>query len=214
MVSRIALAAAVVLGAALAAVLAWAVLSLETGGGALPAVVAARLSETGVSHPVTGVLLAFRAWDTLLEIAVLAAAWLAARTLGQEPQVSVEEAPALLASMARLLLPVLIVVGGYLLWRGSHAPGGAFHAGALLAAGGVLASLCGMRWSLGRCLPFAVALGVAVFLGTGLATLAAGTAFLEYPPGAAGATIVAIEAAATVTIAATLAALFDPGLLE
>jgi multisubunit Na+/H+ antiporter MnhC subunit/multisubunit Na+/H+ antiporter MnhB subunit len=162
------------------------VLSLPPVLGPLPAAVVARLPEAGVAHPVTGVLLAFRAWDTLLEIAVLAAAWLAARSLAPETAAVAEPVAPLLAAMTRILLPLLVVVAGYLLWRGSHAPGGAFQAGALLAAGGVLGSLCRMCWPLGWRLPIALGLGVAVFLGVGLATLASGRAFLEYPPALAG----------------------------
>jgi multisubunit Na+/H+ antiporter MnhB subunit len=208
------LALAALLGAVLAGVLVWAVLSLPPVLGPLPAAVVARLPEAGVAHPVTGVLLAFRAWDTLLEIAVLAAAWLAARSLAPETAAVAEPVAPLLAAMTRILLPLLVVVAGYLLWRGSHAPGGAFQAGALLAAGGVLGSLCRMCWPLGWRLPIALGLGVAVFLGVGLATLASGRAFLEYPPALAGGAILAIETAATVSIGATLATLFDPGLLR
>jgi len=48
----------------------------------LPAEIDRVLPQTGVSHPVTAVLLNLRAWDTLLELAVLLLALLGARQLG------------------------------------------------------------------------------------------------------------------------------------
>jgi multisubunit Na+/H+ antiporter MnhB subunit len=205
----IAALACVALGAALVA----AATSLPPAAQGLPARVAAELGASGVRHPVTAVLLNFRAYDTALEIAVLLAAWLATRSCASVPVVpAAQSAPPLLAALLRAAAPAIVVVGVYLLWRGEHAPGGAFQAGALLAAGAVLASLCGVRIGLGRASAPLAAAGLAAFVAVGLATLAARGAFLNYPPAWAGALIFAIEAAATASIAVTLALLFDPGL--
>jgi multisubunit Na+/H+ antiporter MnhB subunit len=119
-----------------------------------------------------------------------------------------------LGALARHLVPLLILTGGYLLWVGAHAPGGAFQAGAVLASAGVLLRLAGRH---GAGLPSGLSLrlasvgGVAVFLGVGLALVLAGRPFLGYPPAWAGALILVIETAATLAIAATLVLAFVGG---
>ncbi len=179
----------------------------------LAAAVMDRLGESGVSNPVTAVLLNFRAYDTLLELAVLLAALMGILSLGPE-RAGYQVAGPVLASLVRWLIPMLIVTGGYLLWVGAHAPGGAFQAGAVLAATGLLLRLAGdptaglPRGAALRALSLA---GVAVFLGVGLALLLAGRPFLGYPPDWAGVLILAIEAAATGAIAATLVLAFIGG---
>ena len=47
----------------------------------LPEAVAAHMAESGVEHPVTAVLLNFRGYDTLLEVAVLLLALLGVLTV-------------------------------------------------------------------------------------------------------------------------------------
>jgi multisubunit Na+/H+ antiporter MnhB subunit len=49
-----------------------------------------------------------------------------------------------LAHFGRLLPAVGIVVGIHLLWAGSHAPGGAFQAGTVLAAVWLLVAMAGL----------------------------------------------------------------------
>lgn len=115
----------------------------------------------------------------------------------------------MLGLLLRVLLPLAAVAAGYLLWVGAHAPGGAFQGAALLAAGGVL-------WHLARPLSLpataavraAVVLGFAVFLTVGVATAAFGGGFLTFPPAQDGALILLIEAAAMLSIAVIMVALF------
>jgi multisubunit Na+/H+ antiporter MnhB subunit len=178
----------------------------------LPATVAEAMPRTGVRHPVTAVLLDFRAYDTLLEIAVLLSAWIAVLAAAPRPRPASPPPELLLDALLRLLAPLLVVFAGYLLWRGEHAPGGAFQAGAMLAAGAVLASLAGRPIRVGRAAVALSVAGLAAFLGVGLSTLVLRGAFLDYPPAAAGGLILGIEAAAMVSIAAVLALLFDPEL--
>jgi multisubunit Na+/H+ antiporter MnhB subunit len=106
----------------------------------------------------------------------------------------------------------MILVAAYLLWAGAHAPGGAFQAGAVLGAGGVLLVLTGWRpppkLLAGRPLLVALVAGVIAFLAVSLLTMQLGGQLLEYPPARAGALIFLIEAAATVSIAVALAAMF------
>lgn len=176
--------------------------------------VEAHLKQSGVDHPVTAVLLNFRGYDTFLEIAVLQLALLGiltttgeARTGGQRVSGSPQ---AILQAMARKLTPMMVLGAGYLLWAGSHRPGGAFQAGAVLAAcivllylSGILAAWMVPRWPLRLALVF----GFLIFLVVAGITLSFG-ALLEYPQTAAGSLIFLIEASLTISLAAILAGLF------
>ena len=61
----------IAVAAAFAMVLGGAMLDLPLSAINLRIPVAANMGESGVSHPVTAVLLNYRGYDTLLEIAVL-----------------------------------------------------------------------------------------------------------------------------------------------
>ncbi|MCQ4302547.1 sodium:proton antiporter [Stutzerimonas frequens] len=175
----------------------------------VPAQIDAALAQSGVEHPVTAVLLNFRAWDTLLELAVLLLALLGARQLGTlQPQLS--EPWPLLRAWGRTLAPLLVLAGGYVLWRGAASPGGAFQAGALLASGIVLLRLAGalpaLYWSFWP-LRLLVLIGLLLFVGVAAACAWFGDGWLHYPVGWAKPLIVFIEAAATLSIAASLSLL-------
>ena len=193
----------------LAGAFAWALLEALSAGDSvrLADQVAAHLAHSGVSNPVTAVLLNFRAYDTLLELAVLLAAALGILALGPA-RPGYRVAGPVLAGLIRWMVPLLIVTAGYLLWVGGHAPGGAFQAGALLAAVAVLLRLGGEA---GAGLPGAAAQrrllagGAGLFLAVGLAVTAADLAFLQYPKEWAGALILLIESVAALAIAITLA---------
>lgn len=198
----------VALGAALAAVL----LDLPPNPGTLAALVQDNLPGSGVDHPVTAVLLNFRGYDTMLEMLVLLLALAAVQSMGTLPRQSSDDPPSpVLVGLLRLLAPLLVLVAGYLLWVGKHAPGGAFQAGAVLGAAGVLLLLTerrrgdAPREGLLRVLPVVGTAGFA--LTAGVLGFSQGT-FMGYPPAAAGTLILMIEALATVSIAATLVLLF------
>jgi multisubunit Na+/H+ antiporter MnhB subunit len=115
----------------------------------------------------------------------------------------------MLGLLLRVVLPLSVVTGGYLLWVGSHAPGGAFQGAALLAAGGVLWHLAQpLRLSASLPARAAVVAGFAVFLAVGIATAVLGAGLLTLPPAHAGALILLIEAVAMVSIALIMVALF------
>lgn len=203
--------AAAGLAAALTALLAAVLLAAPWPAAGLSEAVAARLDASGVRNPVTAVLLNFRAYDTLLEVVVLLAAaavvWHAAGRAVPAPAPTL--GPVFLG-FARLALPAIVMLGGYLLWLGAVAPGGAFQAGALLAAGGIVALLGGLHRPRPRHrgpARLAIAAGTAGFAGAGALTLALDQALLQYPAGAAGTWILVIEAVLTLSIAATLAGL-------
>lgn len=195
----------------LAAVLVVALLELPPAAVRLPGLVAENMVHSGVEHPVTAVLLNFRGYDTLLEVAVLLLALLTLLTLsGAQVPEPAGRADPLLQSLARKAAPLIILTAGYLLWAGAHRPGGAFQAGAVLAAGAVLLQLAALvpAWAApSRRLRLGLTLGFIVFLAVAAALLGEG-AMLRYPPELAGVLILLIEAGLTLTLGLILAGLF------
>jgi multisubunit Na+/H+ antiporter MnhB subunit len=194
-----------------AAGLVYSVLSFPHSSAGLSVEVAANLDISGVSNPVTAVLLNFRGYDTLLEMLVLLLALLGVWSLGALPPERATRAGLVLDTLTGVLTPVLILLAAYLLWVGASAPGGAFQAGAVLGAAGVLLLLAGWRPHPGFTqLPLRLVLvaGPGLFLVTSLVTIATGRHLLEYPPERAQILIVILEIAATLSIGTTLAALF------
>ena len=191
--------------------LCYAVLSLPDHAEGLQEMVADKIEVSGVSNPVTAVLLNFRGYDTLLEMVVLLLALLGVWSLGGTAVLREASPGPVLDTLARLLVPVLILVAAYLLWVGAHAPGGAFQAGSVLGAAGVLLLLTGWRLHSGlAALPLRLTLvaGPGTFLAMAVFTLFGKGQFLEYPQAQAGILILILETAATVSIGVTLAALF------
>ena len=203
-----------VLLAALATVLGYTVLSLPDQVDGLASTVTSQMHNSGVDHPVTAVLLNFRGYDTLLEMAVLLLAligvWSLTPRSHQETMPTPPTNPVLL-TLFRLLIPLMILIAGYLLWVGAHAPGGAFQAGSVLAAAGVLALLCGKQLEgrlAGWPLRLGLVLGTAMFVAVAAAVMVSGAHLLQYPLEWAGGLILLIEVAATFSIGVTLTALF------
>jgi multisubunit Na+/H+ antiporter MnhB subunit len=108
------------------------------------------------------------------------------------------------------MLPFIILVSGYILWIGKTAPGGAFQAGAVLAAGGILLATAADQFNLSasKAMPLATVIGLLVFLLVAMAAMMLGGNYLQYPVPLAGTLILVIEAAATLSIAAVLVRLF------
>ncbi|MDP1557543.1 MAG: DUF4040 domain-containing protein [Nitrosomonas sp.] len=186
----------------------WVLPPYSTG---LSVAVAAHLDASGVSNPVTAVLLNFRAYDTMLEMIVLLMALLGIWSLGGFPPHTDMPTGSVLDTFSRLLVPVFILVAAYLLWIGADAPGGAFQAGSVLGAAGVLLLLSGWRprvsltqWPL----KLALAAGSSAFVIMGLLTILYEGQLLAYPAAQAGMLILFLESLATISIGATLAALF------
>ncbi|MGB0722640.1 MAG: hydrogenase subunit MbhD domain-containing protein [Gammaproteobacteria bacterium] len=192
------------LGGALAWAL-WSVIGQEPRASLAGPVLRA-VPETGVSNPVTSVLLNIRAWDTLLELAVLMAAALGIAGLAAG-RASRARPSLVITGLLHWLVPALFVAAGYLLWVGAHAPGGAFQAGALLAAAGVIMHLGGAaraglpppRWQ-----AWISVSGVGVFLLVGVGTLLYDGVLLGYRGEQAAQLILLIEGFATVSIGALL----------
>jgi len=190
-----------------------AVWKIPVGGG-LTLAVETMLPESGVEHPVTAVLLNFRAYDTWLEIGVILLGLLAVFAVGginiyHRPAIVAEEY--LLRQVISFIAPVLFLFGAFLLYFGKSGPGGAFQAAVLWGAIGILLHLGGRpvfsaipRW-LSQLL---LTMGLGFFLVLGFLLIARGGALFEYPQKSAGFLILIIETLAAVSIAAALTAIF------
>lgn len=196
---------AAVLAGSITLLLMFAVLSLPNPAPTLAAHVMQHLDATGVGNPITAVLLAFRALDTLLEALVLLLAvlgvWSLAddRVWGGRPVFTIPGAQSeILLYAARILPPVGLVIGAYIFWVGADAPGGKFQGATLLAAMWLLVLLAGLRDApriSQRALRLWIVLGPLVFITMGLLGQFLAGHFLAYPEAQAKLMIVAIELA-------------------
>jgi multisubunit Na+/H+ antiporter MnhB subunit len=205
----ISIAAATLVSAALAAL----VLSPAVPAPTLAPLAAAGLPELGVGNAITGILLAYRSVDTLLEKIVLllglAGIWSLARdsAWGGAPAPLGSGRDSTLTLVGQVLPPLGIVVGIYIVWVGADAPGGAFQGGAVLAAMWVLALMARLidPPAVGRrSLRLAATIGPIAFLVIGFVGFALPGGFLSYPAGLAKPLIIVIEAALTFSIAVIL----------
>ena len=117
----------------------------------LAAPVAANLAATGLGNPVTAVLMAYRAIDTLLEVVVLLLALLGVWSLAPDrlwgglPGLHYRADPdGILTFDVQMLVPIGILVGIHIFWVGSVAPGGEFQGATILAAMWILTTLSGL----------------------------------------------------------------------
>lgn len=202
--------------AAISAGLGFAVLTLSTPPPTLAPAASEALAATGLGNPVTAVLLAYRALDTLLEKVVVLLALIGVWSLapdgiwGGAPDVKPTAVPAPLSYLARILPPFGVVIGIYMFWVGADAPGGTFQAGTVLAAMWLLAMMAGLTPAPDTerlLLRIALMGGPALFLVIAFLGFAFADGFLAYPESVAKPLIVAIEAALALSVAAALAML-------
>jgi multisubunit Na+/H+ antiporter MnhB subunit len=201
-----------VLAVLLAVLLVSALGSLAAPG--LSPYVQHRLAESGTPWPVTAVLLNFRGYDTFLETGVMLLALLGSaslhRTRKLTPQLSLSAPGPVLTALVRLLVPLMVLVAGYLLWAGSHGPGGAFQGGAILAGAGVILVLAEQTaWvPFRRIGKLALVAGFLVFLILAAIGPLRGAPLLHYPPGAVSSLLVFLESVLTLSVGATLLGMF------
>lgn len=215
---RLARLSAVPLCAALAGIILWARAMSMAPSPVLGPLLPAAVEAAAATSPVTAVLLDLRAWDTLLEVAVLLVAlvggWSLRRVVGAAPTAVAFPPSQLLTSLTRLVVPVAVFLAGYLWWAGSTRPGGAFQAGAVLAASLILLLLAD-RLAPGRLsnTPARAVTSAAfgLFVLVALASLPFGRPVLDYPEGAAHALVLIVEAALTLLIGLILGSLFIDG---
>lgn len=205
---------AIVSSFTLVGLLLWAVFNQPTPAINIHLLVTEAMPESGVSHPVTAVLLNFRSYDTLLEVGVLVLAVLVGLALqtDQQAQDSLPGLPnPLLHACLTLLIPAMLITSMYLLWAGADRPGGAFQAGAMLAAAFILLHISGIKLSSQvshRMMQAGLLLGFGVFLAVATSSLIGGRPLLAYPEGGAGMLILLIELALTLSIGLILLSLF------
>ncbi len=201
-----------VLSALVVAAIGLASLEVLGPGGMAGHALYEALPETGVGNPITGVLIIFRNLDTLLEVAVLLAAFVGARAaIGEDsaalPLPPAQDAP-LVGALVSVLVPLGLLVALYLFKAGSQDPGGAFQAGAMLAALAVVLTLAGrvrQTPQTGLWTGFALIVGTVVFTVIGVGMMALGAPLLAIPGMWA---VYLIEAAMMISIGITLALLF------
>jgi multisubunit Na+/H+ antiporter MnhB subunit len=199
---------------AVTAALAICVLALPEPAPTLAPEVSANIAVTEVGNPITAVLLAFRAMDTLLEAIVLLFAligvWSLApdRVWGGRPGLLQSADPnGMLAYVARVLPPIGLVVGAYIFWVGADHPGGKFQGATILAAMWLLVMMAGLtdappisrRW-----LRWLLVAGPLAFIAIGVVRAGTAGAFLAYPHGFAKSLILAIEFALMPTLTLVL----------
>ena len=93
----------------------------------------------------------------------------------------------ILRVISKLLLPPIILFALYVQFHGDYSPGGGFQAGTIFAAGFILFGIVyGLRVVQKVLPPWLVirlaALGVLIYGGTGILSMLAGKAFLDYSP--------------------------------
>lgn len=207
--------AAGLVAASVTAALAVAVLALPDPAPTLAPETAANIGAIEVLNPITAVLLAFRAMDTLLEAIVLLFAligvWSLApdRAWGGRPGPRHSADPnGILTYLAQVLPPIGIIVGVYIFWIGMDLPGGKFQGATILAAMWLLAMMAGLADAppVSRTpLRLALVAGPVVFIAVGAAGVATAGAFLAYPDGMAKPLIKVIEFALVPSLVLTLA---------
>ena len=152
------------------------------------------LTGGGGTNVVNVILVDFRGFDTLGEISVLAITAIATVALLQGLSLprarvdnkgrawSTEAYPMMLGVLARLILPLALLVSMFIFLRGHNQPGGGFIAGLITAVALILLQVAyGQRWvqtRMGIRFPDLAAAGVLIATATGLASLPLGFPFL------------------------------------
>jgi multicomponent Na+:H+ antiporter subunit B len=157
-------------------------------------------AEIGLPNVVTSVLASYRGYDTFGELVVVFTAGIGVVLLLRSKQAVMgeHEAPIparsrapyvrempIVRALAKAILPFVLLFALYVQAHGDYGPGGGFQAGVIFAAGLVLYGLVWGPRALQRLVPeraleTAMALGVLLYGGVGVATLLAGGTFLDY----------------------------------
>ncbi|MGB1110877.1 MAG: hydrogen gas-evolving membrane-bound hydrogenase subunit E, partial [Gammaproteobacteria bacterium] len=151
-------------------------------------------AETGAANIVTAVVLGYRGIDTLGEIAILftaatAGGLLISRQRERRPASKDKDGGFVLSTGADLLLPLLLVVGFYIILHGHLTPGGGFQGGVILAAAFFVPILARPGQTMNHAvLGWIEGLAGASFIAIGLLALNDGAAFLTplFEPGQIG----------------------------
>ena len=168
-----------------------------------PDYMARTVSEIDIPNVVTAILASYRGYDTMGEVVVVFTAGIAVLLLLSALQQRPASAPApiktpiknpaqanwqnhlILRVVTKMLVGLIILYAFYVQFHGDFSPGGGFQAGIIIAVAFILYGLVFGQNAVYQTLPPWVvhkilALGVLIYIGTGLATMALGGAFLDY----------------------------------
>lgn len=142
--------------------------------------------DLGAPNVVTGILLTFRAFDTLGEVAVLfmVAAGVGLLLSGEKAAASMsgERKPAseLVQNGADILLPLIFIFAAYIIMNGHLSAGGGFQGGAVIASGVMLLLLAKPATRLAQdFLSFSESLAGVLFVLVGVAGILFAGGFLD-----------------------------------
>jgi multicomponent Na+:H+ antiporter subunit B len=188
--------------------------------------------EIGIPNVVTSVLASYRAYDTLGETTVIFTAVVGVLLLlsggsgrpGSTHALAVEQSVRLddrviLRVGAKRLIPFILLFGLYTQFHGDYGPGGGFQAAVIFASAFILYALVfgladAQRVLSPRLAFVCAALGVLIFAGVGVATMAEGANFLDYhallrdPQDAQVAGIMLVELGVLVTVFGVMITIF------
>lgn len=143
----------------------------------------AAVNDTGSANIVTSVVLGYRGFDTMGEIAILFTAATAAGLVLGKRNSKVKRDPEggfILKISGDLLFPLLLVVGFYIILHGHLTPGGGFQGGVILAAAFFIPLLARPGSSVNHAgLSLIEGFAGAGFIGIGLLAMFQGQEFLQ-----------------------------------
>jgi multicomponent Na+:H+ antiporter subunit B len=157
--------------------------------------------ELGVSNIVTGILIAYRGFDTLGEVAVLFMVAASVGLLLRKDDAVLKEmkerwrrpASEIVMTGSRVLLPVILTFGAYVIVNGHLSAGGGFQGGAIVASGVMLLLLADPGAQLNAtALSVIESLAGMAYVAIGMIGLVLAGGFLDprfLPPGEVGAFI-------------------------
>ncbi|MEX3790271.1 monovalent cation/H+ antiporter subunit A [Paraburkholderia sp. BR14374] len=181
-------------GGALLGAVSYRIMTSAPLAGIAPYFLANALPGSGGHNVVNVILVDFRGFDTMVEISVLVVAGLAVKALLRGLRLKSPEAgpdgrpwssqshPLMLAILARLMLPLTVLVAVFVFLRGHNLPGGGFIASLIVSIALLLQYVAsGVLWTESRIhlnYRALAGLGILIAAATGLGSLAFGQPFL------------------------------------
>jgi len=141
------------------------------------------VQKTGAVNMVTSIVVNFRGFDTLGEVTVLflAATGMGALLYSKKPAERARQNASLIVKTgARILFPLIIILGAYVFVHGHLTPGGGFQGGAIIASAFLLMFISYRTYKVNHTVLSRVESGAgSAFVIIGLLGLAFGASFLE-----------------------------------